>query len=372
MSTTSREQYSALRYGSVNLECLHRDDFTDNWAPAPETMHNPFILTTSSFNNVNVPTADSTKIAFPLFKLPPEIISCILLELDIASLRWFSQSNRQARHVTTELPQYRQVVQHGPEAIKAIVQAGLSDCFSYRELHRALIQEQCSLCGKFGGFLFLLTCTRCCFACINTSAELNVLQMSCLREASERFSIWTCRYGDTSFWKSYKTWLHEKLDATDIRRMTIPDRLDSKNRLKDERALRARDMVTICRSMGTIHETVLQEVERNRLEYSSRAFLRWPWLNQNTMRAEHGVLCRECSRRCTSDVLRDFLDMSTATSRRFVWKRCPASTGTPFHELPIYSEGGVNSFQNHLKTCPGAQKLLEFTRWRDSILPPFP
>ncbi|CAG7563079.1 unnamed protein product [Fusarium equiseti] len=140
MPTTSREQYSALRYGSTSLECLHRYDFTDNWAPAPETMHNLFILTTSSFNNVNVPTANSDKGAFPLFKLPPEIISYILLELDIASLRWFSQSSRQARHVTIELPQYRQVVQHGPEAIKAIVQAGLSDRFSYRKFRRALIQ----------------------------------------------------------------------------------------------------------------------------------------------------------------------------------------------------------------------------------------
>lgn len=106
-------------------------------------------------------------------------------------------------------------------------------------------------------------------------------------------------------------------------------------------------------------ERILQEMEGDGLEYFSRAFIRWPWLNPRTMRAEHGVLCRECSRRWASDTFRDILSMSLPDNRRSTWKSLPAGTRTLFHELPIWSESGVNSFQNHWETCLASQKLLE-------------
>lgn len=267
MSTTSEKLGKVLPTWFMKMESEYRKYFPYDWTPAPETMHKPFFPPTSPFSRVSVSTADTATRGCSLFQMPPEILSHIILELDIVSTKWFSQANREARFVTTALPQYRQVVQHSPQAIKAMVRANLGDWFSYRELHRALIQEQCSLCGKFGGFLFLLTCTRCCYTCIHTASELVVTQISCLRNGSRHLSSSFQVYlnQDTSHWETFKTKPHEKLGTADICWMMVPDRSDHKNRLKDERGVSVGDMLEVCRSIGTPDLGIVQRLESNTL-----------------------------------------------------------------------------------------------------------
>ena len=47
-------------------------------------------------------------------------------------------------------------------------------------LYRPLICEKCALCGNFGGYLFLLTATRCC----RVSPDLRVISASNLSKAA--------------------------------------------------------------------------------------------------------------------------------------------------------------------------------------------
>lgn len=330
----------------MEMEDQYKEYFPYEWIAAPATMHKPFFAPVSSFRNVNIPTVDTATRGFNLFQMPPEILSRIILELDIVSTNCFSQANRQTRFVTTALPQYRQVVQHGAQAIKAMVRANLGHCFRYRELHCALIQEQCILCGKFGGFLFLLTCTRCCYTCIHTASELAVTQISCLRNGDKPLLGLSPVYSDQdeSHWETFKTKLHEKLDTADVRWMMVPDRSDHKNRLKDERAVSVKDMLEIYRSIDFPDLGVVQKLENNTLRYYSKACIVYPWLDQRTMSAEHGVQCMLCPR----------LPFPYHEKRQHVWQY----QHTYFHYRHYYSKNGVNSFQKHLESCTRAQELL--------------
>lgn len=320
---------------AIKMEDQYREYFPYEWIAAPATMHKPFFAPLSPLSSVNVSAADTATGGFSLFQMPPEILSRIILELDIVSTNCFSQANRQTRFVTTALPQYRQVVQHGAQAIKAMVRANLGHCFRYRELHRALIQEQCSLCGKFGGFLFLLTCTRCCYTCIHTASELAVTQISCLWNGDRyRLEFPQVNFDqDESHWKTFKTKLYQKLDTADVRWMMVPDRSDHKNRLKDERGVSVKDMLKICRSIDSPDLGIVQKLESNTLVYYSKACIVYPWLDQRTMREEYGVKCLSCA--C--------LPFPINEKRQLVWQYQSAY----FHYRQMYSENGVNSFQKH-------------------------
>ena len=128
-----------------------------------------FPLVQNNFGQV--PSALSTSFKAPtsdlgdLSVLPEEVLAMIALNLDIDSFRHFRQVNRQARFIATAIPQYQQVLQHGLEGVNALLRTGLSHAFSYDDLYKTLISPSCELCGEFGGFLFLLTCTRCCYNC---------------------------------------------------------------------------------------------------------------------------------------------------------------------------------------------------------------
>ncbi|KAM0410477.1 hypothetical protein ACHAPD_010282 [Fusarium lateritium] len=96
--------------------------------------------------------------------------------LNIKSFHSFRNANRQTRLILNEIPQYRQVVQHSSEGIKALARTALSRHVTYQDLYHALINGECTLCGEFGGLLFFLTCTRCCYHCLREKLELAVVE----------------------------------------------------------------------------------------------------------------------------------------------------------------------------------------------------
>lgn len=113
-----------------------------------------------------------------LSRLPPELVSLILYELDILSYFKFRQVSRRARMLSTALQEYKLVAKYGLEGLRGLIRAELGRNFTIVDLCRSLITSSCTLCGAFGGFLFLLTATRCCFDCIKRSPKLRVLPPS--------------------------------------------------------------------------------------------------------------------------------------------------------------------------------------------------
>lgn len=121
-----------------------------------------------------LPTADLGT----LDRLPAELISIVLRELDIRCYFHFRQVNRRARLLSTGLREYGLVSKHGLEGLRGLLRAELAHCFAIDDLYRSLITDKCSTCGAFGGLLFLFTAERCCYDCLKSSDHYRVFSIS--------------------------------------------------------------------------------------------------------------------------------------------------------------------------------------------------
>jgi hypothetical protein len=86
-----------------------------------------------------------------LGRLPAELMSMVLRELDILSFFYFRQVNRRARVLSTGLWEYELVSKHGLEGLRGLLRAELAHCFTISDLYRSLITDKCSTCGGFKG-----------------------------------------------------------------------------------------------------------------------------------------------------------------------------------------------------------------------------
>ncbi|KAF4975368.1 hypothetical protein FDECE_18580 [Fusarium decemcellulare] len=86
-----------------------------------------------------------------LARLSPELTTNILLQLDIKSYLAFRQVNRRARHVATNLHEYKLIAAHGLEGLKGLIRMKLVEKFTTRELYLPLVNYKCAVCGDFGG-----------------------------------------------------------------------------------------------------------------------------------------------------------------------------------------------------------------------------
>ncbi|KAK5999134.1 hypothetical protein PT974_01523 [Cladobotryum mycophilum] len=117
-----------------------------------------------------------------LSRLPLEVLSLICLNLDIQSHFRFRQVNRRAREVSNVL-QYQLVAEHGLQALHGLLLTQLAPYYTILDLYEALLIRDCTVCGSFGGFMFLLTGKKCCFECIKNAAELRIISLSGLSKA---------------------------------------------------------------------------------------------------------------------------------------------------------------------------------------------
>ncbi|PHH63083.1 hypothetical protein CDD81_6328 [Ophiocordyceps australis] len=102
--------------------------------------------------------------------LPAELISKVLLQLDVVSLTNLRRVNRRAMDMVDSIPQYAKMLNHCPDIIRAAtsMQANAYDCCT---LFNTLSTTDCSTCGNFGAYLYLIDCRRVCSLCAVTRAE---------------------------------------------------------------------------------------------------------------------------------------------------------------------------------------------------------
>ncbi|KAF4439537.1 F-box domain Skp2 [Fusarium acutatum] len=117
--------------------------------------------------------------------LPNELLNIILRNLDLLSYFWFRHVNRRSRLLASELQEYKVVVRHGIEGFGGMLRTRLATHFTFEDMYRALIDETCSFYKNFGGFLYLPTAARCCFACIENALELRAISMSALSKLTK-------------------------------------------------------------------------------------------------------------------------------------------------------------------------------------------
>ncbi|KPM36034.1 hypothetical protein AK830_g10542 [Neonectria ditissima] len=112
-----------------------------------------------------------------LNRLPPEILLMLLRNLDLLSYFRFRQINRRARALSTGLSEYQLVAMHAMEAFRGLLRSQLAQRFTLVHLYSQLITPYCSICGEFGTSLFLPTASRCCFCCVKSSPDTQMISI---------------------------------------------------------------------------------------------------------------------------------------------------------------------------------------------------
>lgn len=80
----------------------------------------------------------------------------------------FRRVNRRAMSLLDSLQQYRKVSEQCPNVLRAIVST-MASSFDFWTLYEALSISNCANCGRFGGYLYLITCSRACYFCFTSA-----------------------------------------------------------------------------------------------------------------------------------------------------------------------------------------------------------
>ncbi|PNS19669.1 Nucleic-acid-binding protein from mobile element jockey [Sphaceloma murrayae] len=99
-----------------------------------------------------------------LDQLPAELLTQVLLWLDLPSLTDFRRVNRRTMELVDSIPQYDAIVKHCPNILRAVISLQ-ANAFSCGQLYATLGTTQCSTCEHYGDHLYLIDCRRVCYPC---------------------------------------------------------------------------------------------------------------------------------------------------------------------------------------------------------------
>ncbi|KAG5928742.1 hypothetical protein E4U42_000055 [Claviceps africana] len=99
--------------------------------------------------------------------LPPELMTEVLLALDLPSLAAFRQANSRAMGLVDSLHQYATVRRHCPNVLRAILSIR-ADSYDCKTLHSTLRTSQCASCERTAPYLYLISCKRVCYFCFTS------------------------------------------------------------------------------------------------------------------------------------------------------------------------------------------------------------
>ncbi|KAI0390401.1 hypothetical protein F5Y17DRAFT_468947 [Xylariaceae sp. FL0594] len=102
--------------------------------------------------------------------LPLELLTYVLLALDIPCLTTFRCVNRAAIGLVDSLHPYRVVLRHCPDILRAIVSIDARS-FDCSTLYETLSATKCEGCDRAGNYLYLITCKRLCHFCHTTNPD---------------------------------------------------------------------------------------------------------------------------------------------------------------------------------------------------------
>ena len=106
-----------------------------------------------------------------LDRLPLELLSDILVEIDIRSLMDFRRVNQRAMEVVDSIPKFQTIMRHSPNSLRGILSIESGFRISCLALFYTLCNPTCESCGDFGGYMYVLTCSRVCFLCLSEDSK---------------------------------------------------------------------------------------------------------------------------------------------------------------------------------------------------------
>jgi len=135
--------------------------------PAPISTTQPHYYTSQP--SANLGSFDS---------LPIELFQITLSLLDLRTLMEFRRVNQRSLQLVAALPQYKVIISYALDALRVVLSIGIGQWITCNDLLTALCTAECKECGDFGGYLFLLTCTRVCFLCFTRNENYLPLRYS--------------------------------------------------------------------------------------------------------------------------------------------------------------------------------------------------
>ncbi|KAK2784062.1 hypothetical protein FQN52_009332 [Onygenales sp. PD_12] len=99
--------------------------------------------------------------------LPLELREEILMELDLDSIGKMRLLNTTSKILVDNLYAYKVLRQHAPDVLHVIHSMEMSPHLLIRQLFSEFCQPKCRVCDDFGPFIFVPTCTRCCWNCLS-------------------------------------------------------------------------------------------------------------------------------------------------------------------------------------------------------------
>lgn len=107
-------------------------------------------------------------------KLPPELLDQILSQLDFHSLLELGRVCTWTRAAVESFSAFRDLMEHAPHTLAAFKQSRLLNLHPPVKILAVFRSETCTYCSKYGAFLFLPTCERCCWECMRGNSALRV------------------------------------------------------------------------------------------------------------------------------------------------------------------------------------------------------
>ena len=104
--------------------------------------------------------------------LPVEILNATLHFSDLRTFSKLCQVNRQARILVEAFFPYKVILTHAPHVIDIFIQTGAASHFTAARVFDVMCSSSCAICGRFGGFLWIPDCIRCCMPCLRKAPEL--------------------------------------------------------------------------------------------------------------------------------------------------------------------------------------------------------
>ncbi|KAI9810375.1 MAG: hypothetical protein M1832_001356 [Thelocarpon impressellum] len=261
--------------------------------------------------------------------LPLEIVHMVYRQLDLASLMSVRRSNRRSMQTVNALVPYSSLAEHAMGALAAIFKTGVASRAAVAHLYALLLTENCSVCGRFGGFICLAALSRCCFPCIEGASQLRIISR---QRAVACFGI------DGRRLKS----------AVPVVR-TLPGTYSWERRSRLRRVLlvsaaEAEDAANRLRLAkdGPDHPPLPPDQRPDDPLHRLMAATSMPFLDPSTREVQQGVSCKGCQAALEDSVL------------------SPAETRPAYERRNIlYSQEG---FLAHFRECSPAQRMWDESR----------
>ncbi len=99
--------------------------------------------------------------------LPTELLYDILEQLSLQAVISLRNSNRFAKFLVDNHPQFRRIIQTAPLTIRSLIAIDSSEEISLTELyHKIVMQKDCEICGAESPYMWLPSASRLCQSCI--------------------------------------------------------------------------------------------------------------------------------------------------------------------------------------------------------------